>query len=88
MRVPQRHIQHPAIAVRLLGKPLQPAGGKIEVQNRAASDQPWQTVATVDLNARGHFLKTFPARPGSWRLVWTPTVGTTYVSREAVARKR
>ena len=34
MRVPQRHIQHPAIAVRVLGKPLQPAGGKVEVQNR------------------------------------------------------
>jgi hypothetical protein len=61
---------------------------RIEIQSRATSDAPWQTVQTVDLSARGHFLKSFPERQGSWRLVWTPTPGTTYVSREAVARPR
>ena len=61
---------------------------RVQLQNRADANAPWQTVATVDLSARGHFLKSFPARPGSWRLVWTPTPGTTYTSREAVARPR
>jgi hypothetical protein len=69
-------------------RPATASQRRIEVQNRASGDAPWQTVATVDLSTRGHFLKTFPARPGSWRLVWTPSVGTTYTSREAVARER
>ena len=61
---------------------------RIQLQNRPDANAPWRTVATVDLNARGHFLKSFPERPGSWRLAWTPTPGTTYTSREAVARPR
>jgi hypothetical protein len=61
---------------------------QIQIQNRSASDQPWLTVTTVDLNSSGHFLRTLPKRPGSWRLSWTPTVGTTFLSREAVPRPR
>jgi hypothetical protein len=60
----------------------------IELQNRASGDQPWQTVQTIEISATGHFLRTVPARPGSWRLAWTPRTGTTLFSREAVARKR
>ncbi|HEX8053685.1 MAG TPA: hypothetical protein VF517_11900 [Thermoleophilaceae bacterium] len=61
---------------------------RLEIQNRADANAPWQTVQTVDLSTRGQFLKTLPARPGTWRLAWTPTPGTTHLSREAVARKR
>lgn len=61
---------------------------RLEIQNRPDANAPWQTVQTVDLSTRGHFLRTLPARPGSWRLAWTPAPGTTYFSREAVARKR
>jgi hypothetical protein len=69
-------------------RPAEANQRRIEIQNRAASDQPWQTVVTVDLRARGHFLRTLPKRAGTWRLVWTPTAGTTFTSREAVPRKR
>jgi hypothetical protein len=69
-------------------RPATASQRRIDVQNRADSNAPWQTVATVDLSARGHFLKSFPERPGSWRLVWTPVAGTSFVSREAVARSR
>jgi hypothetical protein len=62
---------------------------RIEIQHRAPGDgQPWTTVTTVDLNRTGHFLRTLPAREGTWRLAWTPRVGQTFLSREAVARSR
>ncbi|MDQ3936886.1 MAG: hypothetical protein M3340_19905 [Actinomycetota bacterium] len=60
----------------------------IELQNRASGDQPWQTVQTIELSATGHLLRTVPARPGTWRLAWAPRGGTTWFSREAVARER
>lgn len=61
---------------------------RIEIQHRAAENQPFQRVATVDLNRTGHFLRTLPKRAGEWRLAWTPRVGQTFTSRVAVARKR
>ena len=61
---------------------------RIEIQHRAAGNQPWQTVQTVDLNATGHFLRTLPKRAGTWRLAWTPRPGSTFLSREAVPRKK
>jgi hypothetical protein len=69
-------------------RPVTPTSRRIEIQNRATTDGPWLTVDTVDLSVRGHFLKTIPARPGRWRLVWSPQPGETYTSREAVPRKR
>jgi hypothetical protein len=60
----------------------------VQVQNRATEDAPWQTVATVEPGTNGYFLKTLPKREGSWRLAWTPTIGTTYFSREAVPRAK
>jgi hypothetical protein len=61
---------------------------RIEIQNRADSNQAWETVETVDLTATGHVLRTLPKRPGRWRLAWTPALGQTHVSREAVPRSR
>ena len=62
---------------------------RIEIQNRPAGEgQAWQTVQTVDLSATGHFLRTLPKRSGSWRLAWTPRPGQTFLSREAVPRRR
>jgi hypothetical protein len=69
-------------------RPVTPTSRRLEIQNRATTDGPWLTVDTVDLSTRGHFLRTVPARPGRWRLVWTPAPGQTFTSREAVARKR
>ncbi|HEX8647787.1 MAG TPA: hypothetical protein VF715_12880 [Thermoleophilaceae bacterium] len=62
---------------------------RLEIQNRPPGEnQPWQTVQTVDLSATGHFLRTLPKRTGSWRLAWTPRPGQTFLSREAVPRRR
>lgn len=61
---------------------------RIEVQNRAAADQPWQTVQTLNLTRTGHMLRTIRKRPGSWRLAWKPDASRTHFSREAVPRKR
>jgi hypothetical protein len=70
-------------------RPSSPATPRsIEIQNRADANQPWQTVATVEASATGHFLRNVPKRPGTWRLAWTPAPGTTQVSREAVPRRR
>jgi len=69
-------------------RPATASQRRIEIQNRADSNQPWQTVQSVDLTSTGHLLRTLPKRPGMWRLSWTPQVGQTYVSREAVPRKR
>ena len=61
---------------------------EVEVQHRESDDAPFEAVATVKLSRTGHFLRTFPARAGSWRLAWTPQPGQTVFSRPAVARKR
>lgn len=62
---------------------------RIEIQHRARGDgQPWQTVQAVDLSPSGHFLRTLPKRAGTWRLLWVRQPGESYVSREAVVRKR
>ena len=60
---------------------------RIEIQHRRAGDQPFKTVATVNLNRTGHFLRTLRKRAGSWRLAWARD-GRTSFSRVAVARKR
>ena len=61
---------------------------RIQIQNRSASDQPWQTVQTVNLTSSGHLLRNIRKRPGSWRLAWSPDANTTFFSREAVPRRR
>jgi hypothetical protein len=69
-------------------RPAGPDQRTIEIQHRAADGQPFHTVAAVELNRTGHFLRTLPKREGTWRLAWAPRPGETYLSREAVARKR
>jgi hypothetical protein len=69
-------------------RPAAQGQNQVEIQNRASDNDQWLTVATADLNSTGHFLKTLPKSPGSWRLSWTPAAGTTYLSREAVPRSR
>ena len=61
----------------------------IEIQHRPPGDgQQFQAVETVALNANGQVLRTLPKRAGTWRLAWTPQPGTTFLSREAVPRKK
>jgi hypothetical protein len=69
-------------------RPATASQRQIQIQHRASDDAPFQTVHTVQLNSTGHFLRSLPKRVGTWRLSWTPRVGQTFLSREAVARSR
>ena len=69
-------------------RPATSSQRRVDIQNRASSDDPWRTIQTVTLDSTSHLLRTLPKRPGSWRLAWRPNVTTTYHSREAVPRKR
>jgi hypothetical protein len=77
--------------VQVFGQ-ARPGGGNarqvIQIQNRTDANQAWRTVETVELSPSGYFLETVTKAPGSWRLSWSPRLGTTFFSREAVPRKR
>ena len=55
-----------------------PAGAREEVllQNGSDGGGPFSTVVRVAVESeRGHFTAVIPARPGTWRLRWTPSSG-------------